>query len=96
MLLSLTKRYIFQFTKYQHKGVAKSIDFDERNFSSVKPQQNFQYFLHQNILFQECSKKDQTYIPDILTLFEYILTKSKFKKWESEDDPIFSWISLIL
>ena len=31
------------------------------------------YFLHRNILFLECSEKDQTYISDILALFEYIL-----------------------
>ena len=60
---SLTKSYIFQFTMYKHTGVSESIDFDNRNFSNVKP------FLHCNILFLECSEKDHTYISDILTLY---------------------------
>ena len=68
-LKSLTKRYIFQLTECEHESFIESIDSDNRSFSSVKPQQIFQ-----NILFLECSKKDQTYISDILTLFEYILT----------------------
>ena len=39
-------------------------------------------FLNRNILFPECSKKDQTYISVVLTLFEYtqrIKIKSKNK-----------------
>ena len=68
---SLTKRYIFQFTKYENKGVSESIDSDNRNFSSVKHQ--LFIFLNQNILFLECSKKDHTHISDILTLSEYIV-----------------------
>ena len=66
--MSLTKRYIFHFTKYEHKGFTESIGYD-MNFFSVKPQQNFQFF----ILFQECVKYSPTYILDILTLFEYTL-----------------------
>ena len=31
----LPRRYIFQLTKYKHKGVSESIDSDNRNFSSV-------------------------------------------------------------
>ena len=41
---SLTKSYIFQFTMYKHTGVSESIDFDNRNFSNVKPQQSFHFF----------------------------------------------------
>ena len=43
-LKSLTKRYIFQLTKWEHKGVSESIHSDDMNFSSVKPQQIFQFF----------------------------------------------------
>ena len=28
----LTRRYIFQLTKYEHEGVSESIDSDNRNF----------------------------------------------------------------
>ena len=31
----LTRKYIFQLTKYEHKGVSKSNDFDDTNFSSA-------------------------------------------------------------
>ena len=31
----LTRRYIFQLTKYKHKDVRESIDFDDTNISSV-------------------------------------------------------------
>ena len=31
----LTRRYIFQLTKYKHKDVSESIDFDDTNISSV-------------------------------------------------------------
>ena len=31
----LTRRYIFQLMKYEHKGVSESIDFDDMNFSSA-------------------------------------------------------------
>ena len=79
LVKSLTKRYIFQLTKCEHKGVRESIDSDDRKFSSVKPQQIFNFFLNRNDLFPECSKKDQTYISDILTLLEYIL-RIKIKK----------------
>ena len=64
---------IFRLTKCEHKGVNQSMDFDDRNFSSVKPQRIFQFFSNQNVLFQEWSKKNQTYISNILSLFEYIL-----------------------
>ena len=43
-LKSFSKRYIFQLTKYEHKDVNESIDFNDRKFSSMKPQQNFQFF----------------------------------------------------
>ena len=52
----LTKRHIFQFTKYEHNGITENISSDDRNFSSLKPQQNFQFVIHRNILFLECSK----------------------------------------
>ena len=29
------RRYIFQLTKYEHKGVRESIDFDDTNLSFV-------------------------------------------------------------
>ena len=38
---SLTERYIFQPTKCERKGVSRSIDSGDRNFSSVKPQHFF-------------------------------------------------------
>ena len=43
----------------------------------------FSIFLNQNILFLECSKKDQTYISDILMLLQYILRIKilKMRKW---------------
>ena len=72
-LNSRTKRYIFQLTKCEHKGISESIDSDDRNFSSVKPQQIFQFFLNWNVFFLECSKEDETYILDILALFKYML-----------------------
>ena len=31
----LTRRYIFLVMHYEHKGVSESIEFDDRNFSSV-------------------------------------------------------------
>ena len=62
---SLTKRYIFQLIKYEHRGVSRRIDSGNRNFASVKPQQIFHFFLNQNILFPECPKMDQTYISNI-------------------------------
>ena len=31
----LTRRYIFQLTKYKHKGISKSINFDDANVCSV-------------------------------------------------------------
>ena len=31
----LTRRYIFQLMKYEHKGASESIDSKDRNFSSV-------------------------------------------------------------
>ena len=40
----LTRRYIFPFTKYEHKDISESVDFDDRRFSSMKPQQNFLFF----------------------------------------------------
>ena len=46
----------------------------------------FFFFSNCNILFQECSKKDQTYISDLLTLFEYILRIKIKNKCENEDD----------
>ena len=65
---TLIKRYISHLTE----GVSdyKIIDSGDRNFSSVKPQQISYLFLNLNILFPECPKKNQTYISDILTLFE--------------------------
>ena len=81
---SLTWRYIFQLTMCKHKGDSKSIDSDDRNFSSVKPQQ---FFLNPNILFPGNSKKDQTYISDILTLLECKLRIEIKNKGEKEDDP---------
>ena len=53
----------------------------------MKPQEFFNFF-NRNILFPKCSKIDQTYISDILTLFEYIpRIKIKFKnKCENKDD----------
>ena len=41
---SLTKRYIFQLTKCERKGVSENIDSDNRNFFSVKPQKIVQLF----------------------------------------------------
>ena len=41
---SLTKSYILKLTKCEHKGVSKSIDPDDRNFSSLKPEQIFNFF----------------------------------------------------
>ena len=53
---SLTKRYICQLTKCEHEDVSKSIDSDDSNFSSVKPQQLFFFFfLNRNISFPDCS-----------------------------------------
>ena len=75
---------MFQLTKCEHKGVSESTDSDDRSFSSVKPPHFF--FLNRNILFSECSKKDQTYISKILTLFEY-MSRIKIKnKFENGDD----------
>ena len=73
------------FKTCEHKGVSKSIDSDDRNFSSVKPQQ-FVFLSNRNILFPECSYKDQTYISDIFTLFEYIIRIKIKNKCENEDD----------
>ena len=45
---SLTKRYIFQLTKCEHRDVSKIIDSGDKNLSSVKPQQFFfkpEYFI---------------------------------------------------
>ena len=80
------QKVYLSLTKYEHKGVSESIDSDNKNFSSVKPQQIFQLFFNQNILFRKCTKKDQTNISDILTLFEYILRMKINNKCEYEDD----------
>ena len=56
---------------------------------------NFSVFLNRNILFPECSKKDQTYISEILTLFECIL-RIKIKNVKMRTISIFSWTGLIL
>ena len=53
-------------------------------------------FLNRNILFPDFSKKDQTYVLDILTLFEYILS-IQIKMFEKmRKISIFSWTGLIL
>ena len=56
----------------------------------------FLIFLKQNILFPECSKKDhQTFISDILTLFEYISRIKIKNKFENEENlDLFSIFSL--
>ena len=46
-LKSLNKRYIFLFTKYEHKDVSEIIDFDWRNFPAWRLNKIFN-FLHQN------------------------------------------------
>ena len=70
----------------------------------MKPQQFFNFF-NRNILFPECCKIYQTYISDILTLFEYIpRIKIKFEnKCENKDDldlflngPNFVWNGIII
>ena len=68
--------------KCEHKAVNKSFDSDDMCFSSMK----FSIFLNWNILFPECSKKDQTYMSDILKLFEYILRIKIKNKCVNEDD----------
>ena len=40
---SLTKRYILQLTKCEHKGFSESIDSYDRNFFCVKLQQIFKF-----------------------------------------------------
>ena len=83
---------MFQLTKCEHKGVSESTDSDDRSFSSVKPPH---FFLNQNILFSECSKKGQTYISNILTLFEYISRIKIKNKFENEENlDLFSIFSL--
>ena len=89
---SLNKRYIFRLKECELKGISKIIDYGDKNFSSVKPQQIFNLFLNQNILFQECPKTNQTYISDILTLFECMLRiKINKNKWENDDNLILFW-----
>ena len=44
VFFKVTEKYIFQLTKSEHKGVSESIDSDNRNFSSLKPQQIFRFF----------------------------------------------------
>ena len=44
-------KVIFQFLKYERKGVSKSIESDDRNFSSVKPQQIFISYSPEAIFF---------------------------------------------
>ena len=83
----LTKRYIFQLTKCEHKCVSESIDSGDMIFSSVKPHIFFNFFLNRNILFPECSKKNQTYISDILTLCEDKKQKQMWKRGRSR--PFF-------
>ena len=89
---SLIKRYIFQLTE----GVSKIIDSGDRMFSSVNPQQISCLFLNQNILFPECPKKNQTYISDILTLFEYMLRTKIKNKCENESNLSLFETGLIL
>ena len=77
---SLNKRYIFQLTKFKHKGVT---EFWRQKFFQREVSTNLS-FSNRNILFSECPKKDQTYISDILTLFEYIPginIKKQMWKW---------------
>ena len=57
----------------------------------MKPQQIFYFFKNQNILFPECPYKDQTYISDILTLFEYMLRLKIRNKCENEDNLNLFW-----
>ena len=76
------QKLYFSANKVWTKGVSKIIDSEDRNFSSMKPQQVFPFSLNQNILFLGCSKNNKTYISDILTLFEYIYKVSKLKTWK--------------
>ena len=78
---SLTKRYIFQL---EIRALAKVLILTTGIFSAWSLNKFFNFFKMNN-LFPECSKKDQTYISDILTLFEYVL-RIKIKKCENEDD----------
>ena len=53
-------------------------------------------YINRNILFPDCSKKDQIYVLDILTLFEYILRIQIQKIWENEENFDLPWTDLIL
>ena len=79
-----TRKYIFQLTQCWHKDVSESIDYGGRNFSrSLKKKFNFfkpKYFI------PEVFWKNQTYISDILTLFECILRIKIKNKCENEDN----------
>ena len=54
------------------RALAKGLVLTTRIFPASRLNKFFN-FLNRNILFLECSKKDQIYISDILTLFEYML-----------------------
>ena len=76
-------KYISFSSQCDHNGISESINSDDRNFSSVKPQQ---FFLKSNILFLECSSKNHTYISAILMLFIYILRIKIKNKCENVED----------
>ena len=84
---SLTKRYIFQLIKYEHRGVSRRIDSGNRNFASVKPQQIFHFFLNQNIYSQSALK----WIRPIFQIFEYMLRIKIKNKCENEDNLNLFW-----
>ena len=76
-------KYISFSSQCEYNGISESINSDDRNFSSVKPQQ---FFVKSNILFLECYSKNHTYISAILMLFIYILRIKIKNKCENVDD----------
>ena len=84
---ALTRTYILQVTK--DNIMVWKYWFWRQKFFQPEASTIF-FFLNRNILFPECSKKDQTYISVILTLFEYTLRiKIKFKNKCKNDLDLF-------
>ena len=94
-IIILIMLQIFEFTKYEHKGVIKSIDSDKRNFSSVKLRQNFQYFQIGIFYSWSALKGSDQYFRYFDNIWIYIKSQN-LKNKKMRMISIFSRTSLIL
>ena len=93
---SLNKRYVFQLTEFEHKGVSESMDSDDRNFSSVKPEQIFHFF-KTGIFYSRSALKRIRPMFQIFWHYLNIYYESKLNtNVKVRTVSIFTWTGLIL